>query len=316
MNAIEFSHVTKIYKKGFFAIKVPALVDCSFSVASGSITGFVGPNGAGKTTAIKMIMGLVRADSGVIKVLGKDPGDPDCRRNIAFISEQPYFYNHLTVGETLMFAARLFGRNCADLRRDIDAALTRVGLQGFEKRKIKDLSKGTQQRCAMAQALLIQSTTLVLDEPLSGMDPPGRTMFRSILLSLARQGVTIFFSTHILDDIELLCQNVVVLSRGRSEYEGPIAGLLDRGFQGTDITMADCDTQSIEELTRLGCEITRAGGGKIKVFVPAGKDVLQCQCLLLDRKIMCDTVSRRTVPLEEVLYKPLSDVNLCAPFMK
>ncbi len=303
MNAIEFSRVTKIYKKGFFAIKVPALVDCSFSVESGSITGFVGPNGAGKTTAIKMIMGLVRADSGVIRVLGRAPDDPGCRRNMAFISEQPYFYNHLTVGETLMFAARLFGMNRANLRGDIDDALTRVGLRGFEKRKIKDLSKGTQQRCAMAQALLIRSTTLVLDEPLSGLDPPGRTLFRSILNSLAEQGVTIFFSTHVLDDIELVCRNVVVLSRGRAEYEGPIAGLLDRGFQGTDITLAECDGEAIEELRRLGCEISRAVGGKIKVFVPAGKDVMRCQCLLLERKIMCETVSKRTIPLEEVLYK-------------
>jgi ABC-2 type transport system ATP-binding protein len=303
MNAIEFSRVTKIYKKGFFATKVPALVDCSFSVVSGSITGFVGPNGAGKTTSIKMIMGLTHPSSGDVRVLGKDPGDPDCRRDIAFISEQPYFYNHLTVGETLVFAARLFGRKSTDLRRDIDAALTLVGLQGFEKRKIKDLSKGTQQRCAMAQAVLIQSTTLVLDEPLSGLDPPGRTLFRSILLSLAEKGVTIFFSTHILDDIELLCRNVVVLSRGATAYEGPISGLLARGFRGTDITMAQCDDQAQGELRRLGCEITREGSGKVKVFVPAGKDVLQCQRLLLERKILCDTVSRRTVSLEEVLYK-------------
>jgi ABC-2 type transport system ATP-binding protein len=303
MNAIEFSRVTKIYKKGFFAIKVPALVDCSFSVKSSSITGFVGPNGAGKTTAIKMIMGLVRPGSGTIKVFGKDPGDPGCRRDIAFISEQPYFYNHLTVGETLRFAARLQGMKSADLRGDIGSALERVGLQGFEKRKIKDLSKGTQQRCAMAQALLLRSNALVLDEPLSGLDPPGRTLFRSILLSLAETGVSVFFSTHILDDIELLCQNVVVLSRGRAQYEGPIGGLLDRGFMGTDITLAACDDRTIEELKGLGCEISRTVEGGVKAFVPAGKDAVRCQRLLLERQILCDTITRRMVPLEEVLYK-------------
>jgi ABC-2 type transport system ATP-binding protein len=229
MNAIDFLQVTKIYKKGFFATKIPALVDCSFSVAPGLITGFVGPNGAGKTTAIKIIMGLVRPDSGVIKVLGKDPRDPCSRREIAFISEQPYFYSHLTVGETLMFASRLHGRKSIDLRGDIDTALTRVDLQGQDKRKIRDLSKGMQQRCSMAQALLLKARLLVLDEPLSGLDPPGRTLFRSILLSLAETGVTVFFSTHILDDVALVCQNVVVLSNGKSEYGSPIAGLLDRG---------------------------------------------------------------------------------------
>jgi ABC-2 type transport system ATP-binding protein len=303
MNAIEFSRVTKIYKKGFRAIKVPAIVDCSFSVESGAITGFVGPNGAGKTTSIKMIMGLVRPNSGVIKVLGRDPGDQACRRDIAFISEQPYFYNHLTVDETLRFAARLHGRESGDLRGDIEASLSRVGMQGKNKRKMKDLSKGMQQRCSMAQALLMRSTMLVLDEPLSGLDPPGRTLFRALFLSLAEKGATIFFSTHILDDIELICRNVVVLSNGRPEYEGPIAGLLERGFQGTDMTMAKCAGPLCAELRRSGCEITALGEEKIKVFVPAGKDVLGCQRLLVENGILCETISRRTVPLEEVLYK-------------
>jgi ABC-2 type transport system ATP-binding protein len=303
MNAIEFLRVTKTYKKGFFAIKVPAIVDCSFSVSTGAITGFIGPNGAGKTTAIKMIMGLVRPNSGVIKVLGRDPGDPACRRDIAFLSEQPYFYNHLTVGETLLFAARLHGSRSANVRGDIDASLSRVGLQGMEKRKIKDLSKGMQQRCAMAQALLIRSNALVLDEPLSGLDPPGRTLFRSILISLAETGVTVFLSTHILDDIELMCQNVVVLSRGRPEYEGPIDGLLERGFKGTDIIVTQCAESLLDELRRRGCETTHMGGEKTKVFVPAGKDVMLCQRLLLEHDILCESISKRAVSLEEILYK-------------
>ena len=303
MNAIDFSRVTKIYKKGFFATRIPALVDCSFSVAPSVITGFVGSNGAGKTTAIKIIMGLVRPGSGVIKVLGIDPSDPRSRRDIAFISEQPYFYNHLTVDETLMFAARLHGRKSAGLHGDIDAALIKVDLKGHNKRKIRDLSKGMQQRCAMAQALLLKASMLVLDEPLSGLDPPGRTLFRSILLSLAETGVTVFFSTHILDDVALVCQNVVALSRGKTEYEGPISGLLDRGFIGTDIVLSGTAGPILEDLGRMGCEITPIGAEKTKVFVAAGKDVLQCQRLLLENRILCESVSRRMIPLEEVLYK-------------
>jgi ABC-2 type transport system ATP-binding protein len=303
MNAIEFSHVTKIYKKGFRAIKVPALVDCSFTVAFGAITGFVGPNGAGKTTSIKMLMGLVRPTSGVIRVLGKDPRDPRYRRDIAFISEQPYFYQHLTVGETLKFAAGLHGGKPTDLPGAIGTALERVGLRDAAGRKIKDLSKGMQQRCAMAQAILLRADMLVLDEPLSGLDPVGRTLFRSILLSLAREGVTVFFSTHILDDIELVCQNVVVLSRGKADYEGPIGGLLERGFQGTDLTAAGCDEALVDELRRMGCEVTRESAERTKVFVPAGKDALLCQRLLLERRVLCESISRRMVPLEEILYK-------------
>jgi len=303
MNIIEFSHVSKIYRKGFLARKIPAVMDLSFAVRQGAITGFVGPNGAGKTTSIKMIMGLARPTGGDVRFSGRDPSDPTSRRDCTFLPEQPYFYQHLTVSESLAFAARLYGHHTGRLAKDIGQTLETVGLGGLEKRKIKELSKGMQQRVAMAQALLMHSNVLILDEPMSGMDPPGRNLFRAIFLSLAAQGRTIFFSTHILDDIELVCRNVVVLSQGKSEYEGPVAGLLDRGFQGTDIVVTQCAEPILDELRRMGCEISLEGAEKAKVFVPAGKDVLLCQRFLLERRVLCESIARRMVPLEEILYK-------------
>jgi ABC-2 type transport system ATP-binding protein len=303
MNAIEFSHVSKIYRKGFFAKKISAIVDCSFIVKSNTITGFIGPNGSGKTTSIKMILGLALPSSGAIEVFGKNPRDPLSRKDIAFISEQPYFYHHLTVGETLTFAARLHGRSYASIRDEIDSSLAKVGLEGLRGRKIKELSKGMQQRCALAQALLMNSKTLILDEPLSGLDPQGRALFRSILFSLGKTGVTIFFSTHILDDIELLCQNVVALFRGKTEYEGSIAELLGKGFLGTDMTVLRFDESVQNELQRQGIEITEIGAGKMNLFVPAGKDIALCQRFLLAHQIACESIVKRVTPLEEMLFQ-------------
>ncbi len=302
MNAIEFLKVTKIFRKGFLGKKIPAVVDCSFSVESRAITGFVGPNGAGKTTSIKMIMGLVRPSSGMIRVFDKDPADPLCRKDIAFISEQPYFYNHLTVGETLAFAARLHGCPLIKLNDEIDASLSKVGLPGMRRRKIRELSKGMQQRCAMAQALLVHANTFVLDEPLSGLDPMGRSLFRSLLESIARSGATIFFSTHILDDIELLCRNVVVLFQGRLQYQGSLTGLLENNVKGTDVTIPVCPQSTVDELRRMGAEVNPQAGDVVRLFVPIDKDITRFQRFFLEQGIACESISKRIPSLEEILY--------------
>ena len=306
MNIIEFSHVSKIYRKGFLAKKIPAVVDLSFSVRQGAITGFIGPNGAGKTTSIKMIMGLARPTGGDVRFSGRDPSDPTSRRDCTFLPEQPYFYQHLTVSESLAFAARLYGHHTGHLAKDIEQTLETVGLGGNEKRKIKDLSKGMQQRVAMAQALLMGSNVLIFDEPMSGMDPPGRSLFRSIFLSLAAQGKTIFFSTHILDDIEALCSDVVVLSKGRLDYQGPIDTLLQKGFKGHDLVVPPLPDALKEELRRIGCTIEPPGAAGDRVFAPSGVDLAACQRRLHEHGLFCESLTKRAISLEDVLYKKKS----------
>lgn len=306
MNVIEFSQVSKIYRKGFLAKKIPAVIDLSFAVRQGSITGFVGPNGAGKTTSIKIIMGLVRPTEGVVRLSGLDPRDPASRADCTFLPEQPYFYQHLTVGESLAFAARLFGIRGGNMARDIKQTLETLGLGGLEKRKIKELSKGMQQRLAMAQALLMGSNVLILDEPMSGMDPPGRNLFRDIFHSLAAHGKTIFFSTHILDDIEALCSDVVVLSKGRLDYQGPIDTLLRKGFQGHDLVAARLPDTLKEELRRMGCIIEPTGATGDLIFVPSGSDLVQCQRRLQEHGLFCESLTKRTISLEDALYKKQS----------
>ena len=302
MNVIEFSNVSKQYKKGLFEKTVHAVVNCSFNVEQGKVTGFIGPNGAGKTTSIKMMLGLAKPTSGQIRVWGKDPVNPVCRKDTAYISEQPYFYGHLTVAETLLFAAQLGCHKLSDPQKSIEASLKQVGLEGHSKRKIKDLSKGMQQRCAMAQAILLNPKILVLDEPLSGLDPPGRRLFRSILRNLAEQGVTIFFSTHIVDDVELLCQNVIVLSNGKTEYQGPVDSLLQKGIKGVDITTQALPQDLKDEMLKAGYEITLIEDNKTNIFVSNMTDVKECQRRLFSSGFFCESIATRTNSQEDILY--------------
>lgn len=302
MALIEFDRVSKIYRKGFLAVKVPAVVDLSFSVDENHITGFVGPNGAGKTTSLKMLMGLVHPTSGTIKIRGKSAPAPESRERIAFLSEQPYFYDHLTVRESLRFAYRLNHLPPADMHRDIDRVLQKVDLSDSAGKRVRELSKGMQQRLNMAQALLGDAHVFILDEPMSGLDPLGRTLFRSLFRELIEQGKSIFFSTHILDDIEQVCDRVVVLAKGRLTYQGEIAELLERGFLGTDVLVATLDAQTRDRLRALGAHVSDTAVGTSLIFVPRDHDVRACQKILYEKGYFPESITNRHHSLETILY--------------
>jgi ABC-2 type transport system ATP-binding protein len=299
---IEFSHVAKRYRKHFWTASVHAVDDCSFTVEKNTVTGFVGPNGAGKTTSIKMIMGLSRPDAGFVRINGVDPAGPASRVGVAFLSERPYFYDHLTVSETLGFSFRLQGKNRGQEKVSIAGALDAVELGQVSARMVKDLSKGMQQRLSMAQALLCDPDLFILDEPMSGLDPQGRRLFREIFSELARRGKSIFFSSHIIDDVESLCTNVIALSHGRCAYQGTIAHLVSRGFLGTDLTVTGLDETAAAGLSALGFSVTGPPDGERVVFVPAGQDLRKCQAYLFEHGIACDTISRRNASLEEIIF--------------
>ena len=299
---IEFSHVTKRFRKHFWTSSVLAVDNCSFTVEKNTVTGFVGPNGAGKTTSIKMIMGLVRPDAGTIRINGIDPVVPWSRNGVSFLSERPYFYDHLTVAETLLFAFRLQGGNAASEKAALSKALDTVELGQVSARRVKDLSKGMQQRLSMAQALLCDPALFIFDEPMSGLDPLGRRLFRTIFSSLAQQGKSVFFSSHILDDVESLCGNVVVLSQGRLTYEGAISHLVTQGFLGTELTVTALGDVARADITALGFSVTGGQGRESVIFVPKDRDPRKCQAYLSDHGIICDTISRRNASLEDIIY--------------
>ncbi|MCL2689600.1 MAG: ABC transporter ATP-binding protein [Chitinispirillia bacterium] len=294
--------ITKVYRKGFRGIPFTAVKELSFSLARNRIAGFVGPNGAGKTTTIKMVMGLVKPTFGKISLMGLSSELPDSRRNVAYVSEQPYFYKHLTVAETVDFSARLIGVKAGSVLSERKRVLDAVELSDRQKTKVRSLSKGLQQRLNMACGLLGDPKLLILDEPMSGLDPPSRRLFRNLFCKLGQEGRTIFFSTHVLEDIEAVCQDVVVLDKGALSFTGSVSSLLERGSLGTELVIPSIPDDLAANLREDGLELLRPSSGDISVLIPAQKDPSEYQRKLYEQGVYCLSVQKRTMPLEALLY--------------
>ncbi len=223
MNAIEIAGLSKSYRVGTFGSKRRAVLqDLSLAVPSGEIFGYLGPNGSGKTTTLKLIMSLIRADAGTIRVLGVPFQDPSWRARAGYMPENPYLYDYLTPTEYLDYVGRLFGLAASTRRERSGRLLDLVGLGPWAKAPLGRFSKGMLQRAGIAQALMNDPDIVFLDEPMSGLDPIGRRLMRNILLELRSSGKTVFFSTHILSDAENLCDSVAVLAAGRLLRAGRI----------------------------------------------------------------------------------------------
>ena len=206
--------------------RVEAVREISLTVPHGQVYGFLGPNGAGKTTTIKACMDLIRPTAGTIRLYGKEPGDSAVKQRIGYLPEQPYFYDYLKPQEILDFFGRLFGLDRAERKRRIDRLLDRVGLNHARNRALRKFSKGMLQRLGIAQALLNDPDLLVLDEPMSGLDPMGRKDIRDLIIEERQKGKTVFFSTHILSDVEYLCDRVAIVVGGTVRREGMLTDLL------------------------------------------------------------------------------------------
>ncbi len=228
MAVLELQGISKSYRTHLSLTKYWILRDLSLSVEQGEIFGFIGTNGAGKTTTIKLALGLIFPDSGAIRIFGQDARHIDLRRRIGFLPENPYLYDYLTGSEFLDFHARLFGIGAAERRRRVGELLERVGLKNRGDRQLRLYSKGMLQRIGLAQALINEPDLVILDEPMSGLDPIGRREVRDIILDLKARGRTVFFSTHILSDTEMICDRVGMLVRGSLKAVGAIDDLVAR----------------------------------------------------------------------------------------
>ncbi|HEU5322650.1 MAG TPA: ABC transporter ATP-binding protein [Methylomirabilota bacterium] len=231
MSVIEFRELTKDYAVGFVRKRrVRALDRLTLSVQRGEVFGFLGANGAGKTTAIKLLMRLIFPTSGTARVCGRPVDDVAMHRRIGYLPEQPYFYDYLTPRELLEHFGALFGYTRARARRRAAELLERVGLdKPAWTQHLRRLSKGMLQRVGVAQALVNEPEVVVLDEPMSGLDPVGRREIRDLIASLRALGTTVFFSSHILADIEVLCDRVAILEHGRLAHLGRLDDLRRRG---------------------------------------------------------------------------------------
>ncbi|MDX2229063.1 MAG: ABC transporter ATP-binding protein [Leptolyngbyaceae cyanobacterium bins.349] len=227
--AVETYELSKTYRAGFWLTqKVPSLKNCTLQILEGETFGLLGPNGAGKTTLLKTLLGIIRPTSGRGLVLGKPMGDRSAKQRLGYLPENPYFYDFLTGWEILSFTAGLFGIPRSVQQKRIPELLDLVGLaQTAAKRKqLRQYSKGMLQRVGMAQALINDPDLVFLDEPMSGLDPLGRYQIREIILSLKQQGKTIFFNSHILADVELICDRVAILGQGELLCLGSLQELL------------------------------------------------------------------------------------------
>jgi len=226
MAAIEIFALEKQYRVGFWKKKPKqALEPLTLSVEEGEIFGYLGPNGAGKTTTLKLLMRLIFPTGGSARILGKDIGDPSLKKDIGFLPEQPYFYDHLTARELLDYYADLSGVPAKDRTRKVESALARVGLPDSGNTQLRKFSKGMLQRVGIAQSIIHNPKLIFLDEPMSGLDPIGRREVRDLIQGLKEEGKTIFFSTHILSDAETLCDRVGVINKGKLRGIGVLADL-------------------------------------------------------------------------------------------
>jgi ABC-2 type transport system ATP-binding protein len=238
MNAIEATSLTKVFTRKLTQ-KVQALRDVSFSVTEGEVLGFIGPNGAGKSTTIKILLGLLRPDAGESLFFGRKSADPAARSRVGYLAENPAYYDYMTPRELLEFVGLNFGVPAARLGEKVGEVLRLIELEKAADRPIRSLSKGMVQRIGLGQTLVHDPDLYILDEPMSGLDPLGRSLVADIILDLKKRGKTVFFSTHIIHDVERICDKAVILLDGEVRFSGAIRSVIDESFASYEVVLRD-----------------------------------------------------------------------------
>ena len=231
MNAIEITDLSKQFS-GKRMTRVDALKGLDLTIAAGEVFGFLGPNGAGKSTTIKLVMGLLRPTSGTATIMGMDAGQAESRRHVGYLPENPAFYDYLSAEEYIAFVGSQFKMGAALLEQRSEDVLKRLDLWEARKRPMRGYSKGMVQRVGLAQALVHDPDVYVLDEPMSGLDPIGRALVKDIILDLKKRGKCVFFSTHITDDVEKVCDRVGVIVKGSLVALDRVENILRSGVEG------------------------------------------------------------------------------------
>ena len=281
--ALRCESLGKVYLSGFLRRKYVGLADLDLEVPEGSSFGFIGPNGAGKTTTIKILMGLQASTSGRAWIHGVPVPEPASRARVGFLPERPYFYEHLTAGEFMDFYARLCEVPSQERGPRIARLLERVDLARFRDVPLRTFSKGMLQRAGLAQALVADPDLLVLDEPMSGLDPLGRALVRDLILEERKAGKTVFFSSHVLSDVEALCDRVAIVVGGRLRGQGTVRELLGQTILHVDLRIGGVVQAGEAWTARAGAvtelevppdsvdrtlDAARAAGGAILSVVP------------------------------------------------
>jgi ABC-2 type transport system ATP-binding protein len=291
MTLIEVQGLEKSFSRGFIPKKVKILKSISFNVMAGRVTGFLGGNGAGKTTTLKCILGLIFPDAGDIRILGEKMESVEIRRKLGFLPERAYFYEHLTGEEFLKFHGELAGTmKSAEVRGRVDELLNKVDLNFARHKRLRDYSKGMLQKIGMAQAILHRPSLVILDEPMSGLDPDGRYYVSQLIQETASEGTGVFFSSHLLPDLEKISHDLVILKEGEVLYNGSLKGFLS----------------SVEQ--KFSIKYLRQGNpAEVR---PASLDQLQAELAkLIGEKATVLSVSSQSHSLEEVFISKAQKVQ-------
>jgi ABC-2 type transport system ATP-binding protein len=282
--------------------RVHAVRGISFAVEEGEIFGFLGPNGAGKTTTIKMLTGLIRASSGTARVFGHTVPAPEAMGRVGFLPENPYVYPYLTPREFVTLSGRLSGLRGAELARGVRASLERTGIAYAADRQVRGLSKGMLQRTGLAAAMVSDPDLLLLDEPMSGLDPVGRKEVRDLIIEEKKRGKTIFFSTHILSDVETLCDRVVILRRGKVVVSGKVRELLRADVRRVEVTLGDVSESLVDKLAGDGLVFHRVGDHLV-VEIEGEANVPKVLAAALDVGARVIEVTPRRETLEDLFMR-------------
>jgi ABC-2 type transport system ATP-binding protein len=296
---VRLQGIVKDFRPGFGLRRKRVLHGISFEVREGEIFGFVGPNGAGKTTTLKVLMGLIRATAGEASVLGCDVRETQFRRHIGFLPENPYFYDFLTGREILSFYAKLSGVARARRGDRVAMLLDWVGLSDAADARLRTYSKGMLQRVGIAQALVHDPKVVFLDEPMSGLDPIGRKEIRDLILRLRTEGKTVFMNTHILSDVEMVCDRVAIIVAGRITYQGAIEDFLEGDEREVDAVVAGLPVDTAATLEGRFAAKLRGHGDRIELRV-AEKNVDEVLRLALGAGAEVLSLTPHRVSLESI----------------
>lgn len=306
-SAIKIEGLTKEYLNKTTGQMVRAVDDLHLEVYRGEIFGFLGPNGAGKTTTIKMLLGLIFPTKGDAWIFGKPIGDVSIKRQIAYLPESPYFYEYLTGRQVLDFYARLFGVPAGERKKKVDTLLDMVGLSRDGDKTLRNYSKGMLQRIGIAQALINDPELLFLDEPTSGLDPMARIEIRDLIIRLKQQGKTVFLSSHQLLEVELICDRVSILNRGKLLKAGKLDELLPSGR--VEIVAENVSDDGVIAKIRDAGGVVQRQDGRIVVQQPDDASVNRVVDIIRSASgtIRSLTPQRRT--LEELFVSTIEEVE-------
>lgn len=301
MSVLKITELTKVFKSGFIPKRYVALDGVSLEVDSGEIFGLLGPNGAGKTTTIKCILSLVRPDSGRIELMGHPIPSYEAKSRIGFLSENPYVYDFLSGREYLVFSAKLYGMDARQARNKADELLNLFHMEKAADLALRKYSKGMLQRIGLAQALINDPDFLILDEPMSGLDPVGRKEVRDLMLSLKSKGRTLLFSSHILSDAEMICDRIAILVRGKVQTIGKLQALL-KNIEAYEITMSNLKEYNFDSVPH---QVIAQSDSQILLRVASISEIDSLIALSKKYQFQIESIVPLRQTLEEVYLKEI-----------